>query len=80
MTLHIVDVAVLCMLYKIRCDPMQTLCGVLPVPYVPVQVTHVALVAHRYIDAQPRSIAGLLFPSQCLCRTILLTLYAMVCD
>ena len=27
---------------------MHPLCGTLPVPFVPVQVTHGALVAHRY--------------------------------
>ena len=32
-------VAVLCMLYKIRCNPKHQLCGALPVPYVPVWVT-----------------------------------------
>ena len=42
-------VAVLCMLYKIRC----TLGGALPGPYVPVRVTRGALVAHRYTYAPP---------------------------
>ena len=32
-------VAVLCMLYKIRCSPMHPLCGALPAPHVPVRVT-----------------------------------------
>ena len=32
-------VAVLCMLYKIRRNPVHPLCGALPVPYVPVRVT-----------------------------------------
>ena len=31
-------VAVLCMLYKIRCNSMHQLCGALPVPYVAVRV------------------------------------------
>ena len=31
--------AVLFMLYKIRCNPMHPLYGALPVPYVPVRVT-----------------------------------------
>ena len=46
--------AVLCMLYKIRCNPMHPLCGVLPVPYVPVRVTRGALIAHRFTNALPR--------------------------
>ena len=32
------SVAVLCMLYKIRCNPKHPLCGALPVPYVPVRL------------------------------------------
>ena len=35
---HRRSVAVLCMLYKIRCNPNHPLCGALPVPYVPVRV------------------------------------------
>ena len=31
---HRRSVAVLCMQYKIRCNPKHPLCGVLPVPYV----------------------------------------------
>ena len=50
---HRRSVAVLCMLYKIRCNPMQPLCGALPVPYVPVRVTRGALIAHRYTYAPP---------------------------
>ena len=41
-------VAVLCILYKIRCKPMHPICGGLPAPCVPVWVTRGALVAHRY--------------------------------
>ena len=44
---HCRCVAVLCMLHKIRCNPMHPLNDVLPGPYVPVQVTRGALVAHR---------------------------------
>ena len=47
-------VQVLCMLYKIRCNPKHPLCGALPVPYVPVRVTSGALIAHRYTFAPPR--------------------------
>ena len=48
------SVAVLCMLYKIRCNPMHPLCGALPVPFVPARVTRGALIAHRYTYAPPR--------------------------
>ena len=51
---HRRSVAVLSMLYKIRCNPMHPLCGALPVPYVPVRVTRGALIAHRYTYAPPR--------------------------
>ena len=46
--------AVLCMLYKIRCNPMHPLCGALPVPYVPVRVTRGVVIAHRFSYAPPR--------------------------
>ena len=51
---HRRSVAVLCMLYKIRCNPKHPLCGALPVPYVPVRVTRGALIAHRFTFAPPR--------------------------
>ena len=47
-------VAVLCMLYKIRYNPMNPLNGDLPRPYVAVRITRGALVAHRYTYAPPR--------------------------
>ena len=47
------SVAVLCMLYKIRCNPMHHFYGAIPRPYVPVQVTLGALVAHPYTYAPP---------------------------
>ena len=47
-------VAVLCLLYKIRCNPTHPLFGVLPVPYVPVRVTRCAFFAYRYTYAPPR--------------------------
>ena len=50
---HWRSVAVLCMLYKFRCNPKNPLCGTLPVPYVPVQVTHGALIAYRCTFAPP---------------------------
>ena len=51
---HRRSVAVLCMLYKIRCNSVHPLNGALPGPYVPVRVTYGALVAHRYTYAPPR--------------------------
>ena len=55
---HRRSVALLCMLYKIRCNPLHPLCGALPVRYVPVRVTRGALITHRYTYAPP------------LCRTL----------
>ena len=51
---HRRSVAVLCMLYKIKCNPMHWPNDALPGPYVPVRVTRAALVAHRYTYAPPR--------------------------
>ena len=51
---HRRSVSVLCMLYKIRCNPMYPLYGALPVPYVPVRVARGAVIAHRYTYAPPR--------------------------
>ena len=51
---HRRSVAVLCMLYKIRCNPMHPLYGALPGPYVLVLVTRCVLVAHRYNYVPPR--------------------------
>ena len=75
--------AVLCMLYKIRCNPMYPLYGALPVPAVPVPVRRGALIAHWYcslLAAVPRSSAGPFFTSKCPCGTVLLILYSMVWD
>ena len=78
---HRRSVAMLCMLCKIRCNPMHPLCGALPVTYVPARVTCGTLIAHRYTYAPPRcSTAGLLFHSQYLSGTIWLTSYSMVWD
>ena len=51
---HRRSVAVLCILYKIRCKPMHPLNDALPGPYVPVWVARGALVAHLYTYAPPR--------------------------
>ena len=58
--------------------------GVLPVPNVPVRITHGALAAigtlMRLLTAEPRSTATLLFLSQYLIGTILLIMYSMLED
>ena len=81
---HRRSVAVLCMRYKIRCNPVHPLNGALPWSYVPVRVTRGVLVAHRYTYAPPRcrilQYRGLLFPSRCPSGTILITSYSMVWD
>ena len=55
------------------------------VPYVPECGLHAVLWSHigtlmHLPAAEPRIISWLLFPSVCLCGTILLTLYSMVWD
>ena len=73
---HHRSVAVLCMLYKIGCNPLHPLYGALLEPYVPVRL-HAALWSHistlmRLLAAEPSTIAGLLFHFQYLCGTILI--------
>ena len=82
---HRRSVAVVCMLYKIRCNPVHPLNGALPVSYVPVRVTRGDLATHRHTYTLPRCrtlqyTAQLLFPSLCPSGTILLTPYSMVWD
>ena len=79
---HRGSVAVLFMLYKIRCKPMRALYGTVPGPYVPVRL-HEVLWYHigiliRLLAEEPGSTTGPLFLSQCPRGTILLTLYSMV--
>ena len=50
---HHRSVAVLCMLYKIRCNQLHHLYGALPAPHVPVRVTRSAMIAHKYTYAPP---------------------------
>ena len=50
---HRRSVAVLCMLYKIRYNPMHPLYDALPVTYMPVRVTRGAVIAHWYPYAPP---------------------------
>ena len=51
---HRRSVAVLCMLYKIRYNPVHPLNSALPGRYVPARVTRGGLVVHWYTYAQPR--------------------------
>ena len=51
---HRRSVAELCLLFKIKSNPMLPLSGALPLPYVPARVTRCALVAHRHSFAPPR--------------------------
>ena len=51
---HRRSVAILCMLYKIRCNTVHPLNGALPGSYVPVRDTSGVLVAHRYTYEPPR--------------------------
>ena len=51
---HRRSVEELCMLFKIKSNPMHPLSGALPLPYVPARVTRGALVAHRHSFAPPR--------------------------
>ena len=50
---HRRSVAVLCILYKIRCNPMHPLYGALPEPYMPLRVARGAVIAHCYSYAPP---------------------------
>ena len=51
---HRRSVAVLCMLYKIRCNPMHPLNDAPPGPYVKVWVTRGAVYTYRYTYTPPR--------------------------
>ena len=51
---HRRSVAELCLLFKIKSNPMHPLSGALPLPYVPARVTRGALVAHRHSFVPPR--------------------------
>ena len=51
---HHRDVAAVCMLYKIRRNPMHPPNGALRGPHVAVRVTCGGLVGHRYTYAPPR--------------------------
>ena len=82
---HRRSVAVLYMLYKIRCNPMHPLNDALRGPHVAVRVTRGALVAHQYTSLSVTSLQNLAV-QQDFCSplsvpgTILLTPYSMVWD
>ena len=61
---HRRSVAVLSMLYKINCNQMHPLYDALHVTYVPVRVTHGAVIAHR-------SIMRLLAAEPCMSRSFI---------
>ena len=81
---HRRSVAVQCMLYKIRCNPVHPLNGALPGPYVPVRVTRGALVVHWYTYAPPHcrtsQYSRTFIPLSVSLRNDLITPYLMVWD
>ena len=85
---HRRSVAVLCMLYKMRCNQMHpgvTLLMVLYLDRMCLCGLHAVLWLHigiliRCLAAKPRSTAWLLFLAQCSSGTILLSPYSMMWD
>ena len=80
-------VAVLCMLYKIRCNPMHPLnlwcssCAVCAGADYTRSCDRTSVhVPMSLLAAEPRCIAGILFPCQYQCATILATPCSMVRD
>ena len=64
---HRRSVTILCMMYKIRCNPMHSLKDALPGPYVSVRIqvvpwSHIGILIRR-LAAEPRSNVGLLYLS-----------------
>ena len=49
---HRRSVAVLCMLHKIRCNPVHRLNGALPGPYVPARVVHLCTASLQNLAVQ----------------------------
>ena len=81
---HRRSVVVLCVLYRIRCNPMYPLNGALTGLYcqcglLAVLCLHISTLMRR-LDAEPRSTTGHLFSSQCPSGTILLTPYSILWD
>ena len=81
---HRRSVAVLCMLYKIRCNQV-TLLKVLYLDRTCQRLLHAVLWSHigtlmHRLASEPCSTAGLLFPFRCPSGTILQNPYSMVWD
>ena len=81
---HRRSVAVLCMLYQIRCNPVHPLNGALLDRMCQrglhgVLWLHIGTVMHS-LAAEPCSTAGFLFPFRCPSGTILLAPFSMVWD
>ena len=84
---HRRTVSVLCVLYKIRCNPMHPLYGALPTCALCASAGYTwcfggtsVCTLMRFLAAEPHSTAEPLFTCQYLCGTILLSLYSMVWD
>ena len=81
---HRRSMAVLCMLYKIRCNPVHPLNGALPGLSVPALVTRGTLFAHQYTYALPRcrtlQYSRTFIPFSGPSGTILLTTFSMMWD
>ena len=78
---HRRSVAVLCMLFKIRSSPMNSLSGALPLPYVPARLLVVLwfiCTRFRLLGVKLLSITQPMCPSQCFIGTILVSLCLMV--
>ena len=82
---HCRSVAMLCMLYKIRCNPVHLLNCALYLDRMCQRGLHAVLWSYigsltRFLVAEPRSTAEPLFPFLCPSGTILLALYLIVWD
>ena len=81
---HRRSIEVLCVLFKIKSNPMHPLSGALPLPYVPALVTRGVWLligtSLRLLAVELLSIAGPLCPTQYRYGTILVTLFLMVWD
>ena len=81
---HRRSVAVLCMLYKIMCNPMHPFHGTLHVPHVPVRVARGALdpLRHNYESLCRRTSqhSRTFIPISVSLWTILMTQYSMMSD
>ena len=75
---HRRSVARLCMLYKIRYDPMHPLYGAMPGPFVPTSTGYTRCFGRTSVHVCSSSLQTfiwLLFPCQYLCGSTLVTLF-----